>query len=514
MAESDVLVLGSGLAGLVFAALMARRGSRVIVLEAHDRPGGFGHTFTLAGRYHFNAQLHYVWGCGPGEPVHQVLTHLGLAEQLPFDRLDPLGFDRMRMPGYALDIPADPALLQERLVTIFPDAQRAIAAFLALVEETRRDLGAWTRMDSRTGWLGQLPSLLRLARRQRLTLQQAFDHCGLPTPAQTLLALQWPDFMLPPAQLSFLAWVALFTGYQGGAWVPRHQFSAVVNALVEVITTHGGQLLTRCPVQAFVLEGRRPVAVLAGRGDRSGWERFEAREIVCNFDPQRAATMIGWDRFPARVRQQLRYDYSASNFAAYLVVQGLDLRDYGLGLWNLFHSEEADLNVCFERMVGQGDYRRPSYAMSSPTLQAEGSCDCPPDCQLLDLLTVANYDHFRELWDRDRAAYRQQKQEVLDGLLDSVEAHYIPDLRRHLVLQVCGTPVTNERFCGCPRGNSYGSCLTPAQFGWGRLTHRSGLPHFHFCNASSGYPGFAGTFWTGARLYRQLTGDRLDSTPT
>ncbi|WP_198942519.1 NAD(P)-binding protein [Methyloprofundus sedimenti] len=36
----DYLILGSGLAGLSFAALMAKAGKKVKVLEAHEFPGG------------------------------------------------------------------------------------------------------------------------------------------------------------------------------------------------------------------------------------------------------------------------------------------------------------------------------------------------------------------------------------------------------------------------------------------------------------------------------------------
>ena len=38
---------GSGLAGLTFAALAAHGGTRVLVLEAHTQPGGYGHTFSF-----------------------------------------------------------------------------------------------------------------------------------------------------------------------------------------------------------------------------------------------------------------------------------------------------------------------------------------------------------------------------------------------------------------------------------------------------------------------------------
>ena len=62
----EYVVVGSGIAGLVFAALAASKGASVLVLEAHEHAGGYGHTFQLGKSAKFNAQLHYVWNCGPG----------------------------------------------------------------------------------------------------------------------------------------------------------------------------------------------------------------------------------------------------------------------------------------------------------------------------------------------------------------------------------------------------------------------------------------------------------------
>jgi hypothetical protein len=79
------LIVGSGLSALVFGALMARSGQSVRVLEAHEYPGGFGHTFTMAKQYHFNAQLHYVWDCGEGHTwFYLSLCLAGLPLPRPF----------------------------------------------------------------------------------------------------------------------------------------------------------------------------------------------------------------------------------------------------------------------------------------------------------------------------------------------------------------------------------------------------------------------------------------------
>ncbi|MGD1941773.1 MAG: phytoene desaturase family protein [Leptolyngbyaceae cyanobacterium] len=510
--RTDYLVVGSGLSALVFGALMAKAGRSVQVLEAHEYPGGFGHTFTVAQQYHFNAQLHYVWDCGEGHTVNQVLKKLGLADTITFERYDPNGFDHMRMPWYALDIPADSEQLIQRLATLLPDRAPQITRFIHEVQNVSQGLKCLSP-PLRPGLIRKnLPAALTALRYYRSTLQDVFDQFSLPLAAQTLLALQWPDFLLPPNQLSFYAWVILFTGYQAGAFYPTQHFEHVINALVDVIEAQGGEVLTETEVTEFLMDGKTVTGVKAINLSTHETREFFGENVICNIDPKRAAKMIGLEKFSPAVQRQLDYDYSASNFVAYCVVKDLDLRNYGFGPWNTFHSEDTDLNRAFARMYEHHDFSQPSFAITTPTLLTPASRDCPEDCQIIEFLTVANYDYFNELHHRDRTAYRRKKEEILESMLDVVEQHYVPNIREHLVFKITGSPTTNERFCRCPQGNSYGSSLTPKNMGLGRLTAKTSLKHFYFCNASSGYPGFAPTFWTGARLYQQLSGESLATT--
>lgn len=507
--STDYLIVGSGLSALVFGALMARSGRRVTVLEAHEVPGGFGHTFSMGNAYRFNAQLHYVWNCGPGETVQRVLQRLGLERAVTFERFDRDGFDHMRMPGYALDIPSDPACLRQRLVALFPAHAHSVDRFLETVELTRHGLECLG--DGPSAWLrpGHWRGAARLLAHRSDTLQDVFDRCALPGPAQTLLALQWPDFMLPPARLSFFAWVMLFTGYQRGAYYPTRHFEHVVDALTGTIAAGGGELLYGREVCGFELAGRRVTGATTRRLPDGERQTHRARRVICNMDPQRAAGMIGLQHFSPRIRRRLGYRYSASNFMAYCAVRDIDLADYGFGRWNIFHSGDQDLNAAFARMLEQHDYRNPSFSMSTPGFLTTDTSDRPAGQQIIEFLTVADYDYFNRLRQHDKPAYRRKKREVLDAIIATVEAHYVPEFRRHLAFKTSGTPATDERFCWCPQGNSYGSEMTPRQFGTGRLRAGSSLRDFYFCNASSGYPGFAGAFWTGARLYEQLSGERV-----
>lgn len=52
--EFDVIIIGSGLAGLSCGALLSHSGYKVAVLESHDVPGGCAHGWERLG-YHFES---------------------------------------------------------------------------------------------------------------------------------------------------------------------------------------------------------------------------------------------------------------------------------------------------------------------------------------------------------------------------------------------------------------------------------------------------------------------------
>src|ERR1022692_2378920 len=124
--DFDDLVIGAGMAGLTVASLLASQGRRVLVLEAHDVPGGYAHTFQV-GKYRFCAQVHYIFGCGKGEPVDELLRRTGLSEEVRFHRLDPEGFDHVVVGGERYRIPNGLEKFRDRLTRAFPNEAKALA---------------------------------------------------------------------------------------------------------------------------------------------------------------------------------------------------------------------------------------------------------------------------------------------------------------------------------------------------------------------------------------------------
>jgi len=506
----DYLILGSGLSSLSFAALMAKAGKKVKIIEAHEFPGGYGHTFVEGNKYRFNAQLHYVWNCGEGQAVNNFLKKLQLENIVTFEQYDANGYDHMRIPNYALDIPYDKTELSNRLSKLFPEHKNAFTEFLDEVWQTAAELAKLPEPLNLAFILKHGLSSQHVFKYRHSTLQQVFDKFKLPLEAQTLLALQWPDFLLPPKKLSFFAWVTLFTHYCNGAYYPTHHFEQVINSLIKTIEENDGEIIYNQKVTEFILEQDTVLGVTCmDKNDHSLFNEYQGKDVICNIDPKRTASMIGMDKFSDSVRKKLEYDYSPSNFVAYCVVKGIDLRDFGFGRWNLFHSEQSDLNKAFDDMHDRADYSAPSFVLTTPGFLSDDNNDCPEGEQIIQFLTVANYHYFHDLKIGDASTYRKKKKEIFDSIIKVIEQRYIPNFREHLVFKMIGSPTTNESFCGSPEGNSYGSNLTPENLSPHRLDYKTSLRNFYFCNASSGQPGFAGTIKTGCKLYENLTGDSV-----
>jgi phytoene dehydrogenase-like protein len=345
---------------------------------------------------------------------------------------------------------------------------------------------------------------LTLIHYQHKTLQQVFDECGLSREAQAVLIANAGNFMCPPKDLSILAYNGLFSGYNRGAYYPTKHFKHLVGRLVEFITSHEGcHVYYEQEVTSFQTRGDRIESVRT-----RGGKTFTAPTIICNGDPQKMSQAIGVENFPESYRKPLEYEYSQTALTLYLGLKGIDLREHGFGRHNTWHLEQWDMNQTWDQEMRQ-DWSHPWVFMATPSLHTDEPGTTPPGGQILELATTANYDYFRELRDRDIRAYRRQKKDVEDRMIDIVEQRHVPDLRKHIVLHVAGSPTTNEDFCWAPRGHAYGQHLTPANMGLGRLKAKTPWKNFYWCNAASGYPGVNGTIGTGMELYMQLTGDRF-----
>jgi phytoene dehydrogenase-like protein len=500
----DYAIIGMGIGGLTLGALLAQAGQKVIIFEQHEVPGGNGHTFRW-GQFSFCAELHYVWNCGPGEHVYQMLEKLGLENQITFHRLNPGGFDRVVAPGIDYTIGSGFEREARRLSEIFPAYGNGLRRYFEIVAAIHKQLGELPIGFTWRTILAHPTRYSQIARYLNWTLEDLFEHLNFPVELRLILAGQSAIFWSPPRDLSLVAHAGGVASYDQGAYFPAQSFMAVMKTLLHKIKEQPEcrSMLSTEISQIEVDRGTaRSVTTASG-------QKFTADRFVFNGDAQLSLKLIGAEHFPRSFRKKLKYEYGPSTLSIYLGLKDLDLRSYGFGEHNLFWHPKVDLNEVYDDQLADGIPERPYFFCNTPTLRPHDTSFAPPGCDQLVLVAPCKYEFFRRLRERSEDEYQAAKQQFADNVLRVLETEFIPDLTAHIVEKAVGSPLTNEFYVRAPKGNSYSTPLDPDHVNLQRLNYRSPFPNFYYLGASSCLPGFATVIHFACMLYEKLTGDRV-----
>ena len=503
MNKYDYIVIGSGIGGIFTSALLAKSGAKVCLLEKHRVPGGYGHSFTIK-NYTFCSELHYIWNCSTTEDGGKILHKLGLENEITFKSLNEQCFDRLNFPGESYEISKGFDLNIQKLTEKFPTHEKGLKRYFKIIEKLHDEM---TRMPFSFSFRDLLPKTFQLKnvlRYRNWITQDFFNHLDFPLQLQSILAGQSGNLLIPPSRSSLLVHAAMVTGLDRSASVPTHGYQHLFNTLTNFIKAFPNcDVQFGCEVAKIKSDNNQVLKVVTADGN----ELF-ADKYIYNGDPNLLYQLDSELRLPASFRKKMNYTYSPSAFTLYLGLKEIDLSAYGFGAWNIWHYADESVNRSFALPLEEETYENPSLFISTPTLHG-AERNSPNNCEQMVICTPCSYMYFKSVMAKGHVAYKAEKNRITNLILNQVEKHYIPNLRRHIDLLIAGSPLTMERYVLAPEGNSYGADLAPHNFNLGKLDYRSPYNNLYFIGATAGIPSFAGGIHFAALLYEILTSDRL-----
>ncbi len=486
----DIIVIGSGIGGLTTAALLARAGKSVLVLEQHDRPGGYAHAFNRK-RFHFDSGVHITSGCGllgypGGQVIRRVLQAINVYDQLEFVSVNP--FAHVEYPNLKVDLPLSIDAFSATLSAHFPEHKHGLDELLTLCHQIALEAAnADSVMTTKNSPLIQ-QQLATLLQYRQATLAEIWEQL-IPEPnLQALFATHWPYLGLPPSQVSFIYWAVMLISYlEDGAYYCIGGFQKLADALVSGLLNYGGSIRYHCTVNKINVSENRIKGVELSNG-----QSISASTIVANADVRQVIhNMIGAEFFPKRYLARLQHmQVSLSIFVVYIATDLALNQD--MAHHEAFYYQNIDHEANFrDSCQGQLSW----LSITIPTLVDQSLA--PSGKHIIMLTTLVEYDAAN--WSAIKAQFTDQMLNFADQKL--------PGLKAHTLLIEAGSPQTLERYTANFKGAAYGWAMTPEQSGANRLANQSPIDGLFFAGHwSAPGGGIYGVSFSGMQTAQQILG--------
>jgi all-trans-retinol 13,14-reductase len=492
--DFDVIVIGSGAGGLTAAVALAQAGKKVLVLEQHDRPGGWTHSFTLQG-YRFSPGVHYIGDLQEGGGLRNIYDGLGVSQDLTFCELNPDGYDHIVVGDRRVDFPKGKQNLIERLKSHFPGEAKGIDGYFGDLMKMMDALAHIGDLNHPIKSANSAPTILKWMRASGADLINA--HINDPV-LRGVLAGQAGDHGLPPSLVSAFMHAGITYHYLDGGYYPLGGSFAIPRAFVRALKRAGGEIRLQCHVLRILIEGNKVLGVELDTG-----EEIRAGTVISNADPEATfGKLIGREKLSQRLKKKVdSIKYSTSCISLFFATD-MDLRrEAGLDSGNFWFYEHADLDKIYSDGLTDAMLQHETppgmfltvTTLKDPSKKHSGHHTC-------EAFAFVGYEAF-EQWAHTQysarpADYEAMKEDLAWRMVRGLEMH-VPGLSKHIVYYSLGTPLTNEHYLNATRGNLYGIEKSPTQVGPWAFQPRTEFEGFYMCGASTLSHGVAGVTASG-----------------
>jgi len=461
---ADTVVIGAGLSGLVDAILLAESGRKVEVIEQHTIPGGYLQQFQRRNT-RFDVGFHWIGSTRPGRPMHALLGHLKVRDQLHFLPLPADAAIEVRGQERRFALPGSWERFAQKAAEEWPHQREALARFVDDVDrvgerfqwfDLRRDRDYGDPLSSKTS---------RQSMADRIAAQGIDD----PWLAEVLGA-QAMNLGLLPDEIPWTKYaLALRANFDDTSRIEGGG-GALVDALVERGRDLGVVYRFRDGLVAVECEGKIVRAVTTRSGDR-----LEAKLFVAACPPKAVLRLL-----PDEPLYKQRI---------------LDLRDSRGALQVFLRLKEPLRSLDKTCLLLTGD---PLLLVTYPDetrLEAMGYVDPAPFCRWRDRPVM-----------RRGAKYERLKKSLADEVVARI-ANVAPELPGAIEDLYVATPLSDEFYTRNDSGGVFGISHDLTQQGLDRPMPRMRLKNLFFTGHSIDMPGIVGVVINAFATCAAIRGD-------
>jgi phytoene dehydrogenase-like protein len=459
----DAVIIGAGISGLVCGCYLAKAGKKIVIVEQHDKPGGYFTSFRRRG-FLFDAAAHSFGNYREGGHVRKILQDLGVPELVQIKRFNPS--DIVVTPDMKITFWNDLSDTVTQLAETFPKEKDNIEKFFHFVVSS--GVSDFVKLKDKS-FLDLLRSFFRDDRLMTVLAIPVFGNGGLP-----------PSLMHAFNGMKILSEFILDGGYY-----PAGSIQALPDALAHVIERHGGTIVYRKLVKRILVDGDAVSGV-----ELQGAETLRSGKVVSACDMmQTYKSLLGEAVIGAEPIARL--NNMTPSLSTFILYMGLDKAFEGM--------PEPGTNIWY--LSGYNIEKIYSHIEHCEFDKAGGfMLRVSPDRKTVIAFIGAPF--------KSRAYWKENKQKTTEEFLSVIEKR-IPAIGKHLGYHEAASPSTLERYTLNYQGAAFGWAKTPAQISEIIINKKSPLRGLylsgHWANIGFGLPG---TCYSGYETAKRILKDK------
>ncbi|MDG4650811.1 phytoene desaturase family protein [Chryseobacterium arthrosphaerae] len=440
--EYDILVIGSGLGGLVSALVLAKEGLKVCVLEKNNQYGGNLQTFSRD-KLIFDTGVHYLGGLSEGQNLNRFFSYLEIMDGLELQKMDEDGYDRISFGNESVQYPHAQGYQNfvEQLSRYFPEEKENLENYCEEIQYVcsqfpRYHVIGKDHYNEEILHLNTkrfIESVTQNKKLQSVLLGSNFLYAG------------------DSENVPFYVHALTVNSYIQSAYKCVKGGSQISKLLIRKLREYGAEVHKHSEVSGFVFDENN---ILKSVQTKAGKE-YSARQFISNIEIRATMKLIGEERLKKSfMNRVLSWKPVSSCFSVYIVLKSQSLPNFN---YNIYHySSEGQVWNAFR-------YRKETWP-ETYMLSSTASKHHPEFAESLTAISYMDFEEVKE-WENtfntvadehERGeAYEKFKLEKTEKMIEALEKK-IPGLRHAIRRIYTSSPLSYRDYIGNFEGNMYG----------------------------------------------------------
>ncbi|MFT3932345.1 MAG: NAD(P)-binding protein [Chitinophagaceae bacterium] len=492
MGPFDIIIIGSGMGGLVCGDILSREGYRICIVEKNKQIGGCLQTYARD-KVVFDSGVHYVGALGKGQNLYQVFKYMGLMDKLKLQQMEQGVFDKIIIDGDDKEYEYAQGYENfiNHLLKDFPEEEKALRTYCDMIKYV---CSCFPLYNLRPGSEDEKTPVLTIDTKgyiESITSNKKL---------QDVLAGNNYLYAGEADKTPFYVHALILNHYIESSWKCIDGGSQIAKILAKNIRERGGEIIRDCAVTAIIDESEKISFVELENG-----KRLHAKYFISNIHPAKTLDLVSSPVIRNAYRNRVKsLQNSISSFCVNIVFKKNSFKYFS-------HNYYSHKPGCLWSMADYTEENWPlGYCVFMPYTSKTGEY-----AEGMTLLTYMRYDEVEE-WahtfntvscaNNRGETYDAFKKRKAEKLIDEA-AKKFPGLKDSIHSYYSSTPLSFRDYIGNDDGSMYGIVKDYRDPLKTFISPRTKLPNLYFTGQNLNLHGILGATMSAIVTCMAITGN-------